>query len=157
MDIPTSEERISTTRWSTTVWLTSRRRLVSTSLRTTDLSEDLEPSARRPRESCPVHIRPQSSVKLWLKVRTITITSLEPSSKSYVWIFSESACHQLRTCLRTLESEKVRFMRLFWSEDPLEFLRSNPCSQTSSTERPLTRVSTQMRPSPMEPLSRPPF
>merc|ERR1712070_934195 len=76
---PILEEKISITRWSTTAWLTSRRKLASTSPRTTDHSEDLEPSARRPREFCLVHIRPQLNVKLSLKVRTTTTISPEPS------------------------------------------------------------------------------
>merc|ERR1719223_67048 len=94
---PISVVRISITSLSTSASLTSRRNLVSISPRTPELSEDSEPNARRPREFSPPHIKPQLSARLLLKVRTTTPTSLEPSSRSSAWTYSENVCHQSRT------------------------------------------------------------
>merc|ERR1712100_597713 len=134
--------------------MTSRKRVDSTSPRTPEPSEDSELNARRPRESSHQHIKPQLSARLLLKVRTTTPTSQEPSSRNSAWIFSENVCHQLRTSLRTLKLVRDKFTKSYLSVDPPEFQRSNPCSQISSTERPSTNQSTQMRPLPTVLLSK---
>merc|ERR1711871_1671340 len=152
---PISVERTSTTSSSTSAWPTSRRRPDSTSPRTQEPSEDSELNARRPRESSQVHIKPQSSARPLLKVRTTTPTSQEPSSRSSAWISSESACLQLRTSSRMPLSERDKFTKLFLSVDLPESQRFNPCFPISSMERPSTNPSTQMRPSLTVLLSKP--
>merc|ERR1712159_247100 len=94
------------------------------------------------------------SARPLLKVRTTTPTSQEPSSRSSVWTSSENVCHQLRTSSRTLKLVRDKFTKSYLLVDPLEFQRSNQCSQISSTERPSTSPSTQMRPLPTVLLSK---
>merc|ERR1712157_61079 len=68
------------------------------------------------------------------------------------WTSSENVCHQLRTYLRILKLVRDKFMKSYLSVDLPEFQRSNPCFLISSTERPSTNQSTQMRPLLTEPL-----
>merc|ERR1719498_1986173 len=145
MVIPTWVVRISITNLSTSALLTSRRSLELTLREMPELLEDLELNVRRPRESSHLHIRPQSNVRPLLKVRITTPTSQEPNSKSFAWIFSDSACHQLSPSLRMLRSQRTKFMRSYSLVDQLESPRSNKCSLISSTERLSTNQSTQMR------------
>merc|ERR1712146_724085 len=59
-----------------------------------------------PREFSQLLIRPQSSARLLLRVKTTTPTFPEPSSRSSAWTSSDSACHQ-----SSLSSRMLRLAR----------------------------------------------
>lgn len=63
-------------------------------LKTQELSEDLEPNAKKPREFFPQHIKLQLNAKLYVKEKITIQISQEPNSKNSVWIFSENVFPQ---------------------------------------------------------------
>lgn len=119
------EEKISITELLTSALKTSKRRLALTSLAMTELSEDLEPNARRPREFSQLPFLLPLNAMPSLKEKITMPTFQEPSSKNSALTCSESALLPLRTYSRTPRLLRDKFMTSCLLEDQPESPRFN--------------------------------
>ena len=69
----------------------------------------------------------------------------ELNLKNSVYLFSKTVFHQLKKYSKTQEWPKTKFMKSYWSEDPLEFLKFANFYKISSMEKNQTDQSTQMK------------
>jgi hypothetical protein len=118
-------EKILTTDSSSSAWLNSRKRVVSTSRETTELSVVLELNAKRPRELSLLLIKPLLSVRPSPMVKTSLSACPELSSKNSALINSENVWLPSKTPLRMPVSPRDRSTISFWLEVPPVFPRFN--------------------------------
>lgn len=105
-------------------WNLSKRNLTLISQQTKELFKNSKDKFKKEKELCPHNMKLKFKSKILFKVMTSLRVLQEPDSRKSMEIYSKKPFNHLSSLFKELDSRRMRLIKLSWSEDQPEFLKS---------------------------------